>query len=157
MQVQFDAFDMTETFDCSLTRLFNAFTDPAIKRAWYVDGTHSATHDTALYTLDASVGGKEVFHLVLNDKTPVPGMRIEMESECMARIDDALLVQRSSMACRGAILSISAETFEFSLQNGKAQVRLTQQGTYLERSDGPQLRRQGFAQLFTDLRHYLAA
>ena len=157
MQVQFDSFEMTESFACPLDKLFTAFTDPAIKRAWYVDGTHSATHDTALYTLDATVGGKEVFHLVLNDKTPVPGMKIEMESECVARIDEELLVQRSTMVSGGAVRSISAETFEFSTRDGKAVVKLTQQGTYLERSDGPLLRRQGFTQLFTDLRRHLAA
>lgn len=157
MQVQFDTFTMTETFNCPLAKLFNAFTDPVIKRAWYVDGTHSATHDTAACSLDSSVGGREVFHLILNDKTPVPGMRIEMESECVARIDNALLVQRSSMASGGAIRSISAETFEFSTLNGQAVVRLTQQGTYLPGSDGPHLRRDGFAQLFTDLRRHLTA
>ncbi len=157
MHVQFDSFEMTEAFDCPLEKLFDAFTDPVIKRAWYVDGTHSATHDTTAYTLDASVGGKEVYHLVLNDKTPVPGMKIEMESECLARIDNELLVQRSTMASSGLIRSVSTETFEFSTQGGKAVIRLTQQGTYLEGSDGPQLRRQGFTQVFTDLRRLMAA
>lgn len=157
MRIQFDSFEMTESFACPLTKLFTAFTDPQIKRAWYVDSTHSVTHDTTAYSLNANVGGKEIFHLVLNDKTPVPGMRIEMESECVARIDNALLVQRSTMASGGRIVSITAETFQFSTENGKATVKLTQQGTYLEGSDGPHLRRQGFTQLFADLAKYLAA
>jgi uncharacterized protein YndB with AHSA1/START domain len=157
MRIQFDSFQMTESFACPLTKLFTAFTDPAIKRAWYVDSTHSATHDTTAYSLDASIGGKEIFHLVLNDKTPVPGMKIEMEAECMARIDNALLVQRSTMASGGRIVSITNETFQFSTENGKAVVKLTQQGTYLEGSDGPQLRRDGFTQLFTDLRRHMEA
>jgi len=152
MRIQFDSFPMTESFACPLTKLVTAFTDPQIKRAWYVDSTHSAT----AYSLDATIGGKEIFHLVLNDKTPVPETRIQMESECVARIDNALLVQRSTMASGGRTLSISAETFQFKTENGKATVKLTQQGTYLEGSDGPHLRRQGFTQLFADLGKHLA-
>jgi hypothetical protein len=108
-------------------------------------------------TLDETVGGKEIFRIVLNENTPVPGMKIDMESECVARIDNELLVHRSTMASDGTILSISAETFEFSMDGSGSVLRLTQQGTYLEGSDGPQLRRRGFEQLFVDLRRYLAA
>lgn len=156
MRVEFDTFEMTEVFNCPLEKLFNAFIDPVIKRAWFVDGTHAATHDTVEYTLSEEVGGREVFRLVLNDKTPVPGLEIAMISECVARIDNALLVHRSTMSSKGAIRSVTAETFEFTTEAGKARLRLTQQGTYLEGSDGPALRRKGFEQLFGDLGRYLA-
>jgi uncharacterized protein YndB with AHSA1/START domain len=155
MAVKFDSFEMGETFACPLQKLFSAFTDPVTKRAWYVDGAHADTHDTLAYSLDPEVGGKEVFRLVLNDKTPVPGLEIEMVGECVARIDNALLVYSSRMIARGHVVSITNETFEFTADGAGARLRLTQQGTYLEGSDGPELRRRGHEQLLSDLRRYL--
>jgi uncharacterized protein YndB with AHSA1/START domain len=158
MKVQFDSFEMTETFNCSVEKLFNAFTDPKTKRAWYADGSHAHTHTTDLYVMDASIGGKEVFHITLNENTPVPGTKIEMEAECMFRVDHQLLVLRSSMRSRRHVVSISNETFEFDAEaGGGAVLKLTQQGTYFEGSDGPQLRRNGHQQLFAHLRNHLGA
>jgi len=155
MQVKFDTFEMVEEFNCTLEKLFHAFVDPATKRAWYADGSHSATHDTEHYSLDARVGEREIFHFTLNEKTPVPGLKIQMQSEYIARIDRELLVQQSRMTSGGKHLSISNETFEFATRNGKSLVKLTQQGTYLEGADGPELRRRGFQLLFTNLRQFI--
>jgi len=156
MTVRFDSFEMDEVFACPVQKLFAAFIDPTTKRAWYVDGAHADTHETLEYTLDPRIGGKETLRVVLNDKTPVPGLEIQMEGECVARIDDALLVYSSRMIARGEVVSLTNETFEFSADGAGARLRLTQQGTYLEGSDGPELRRRGHQQLLSDLRRYLA-
>ncbi len=155
MNIQFDSFEMVEEFNCSVQKLFNAFTDPVIKREWFADGAHTVTHDTDHYSLDAQVGGKEIFEFTLNDKTPVPGLKIRMESECLARIDQQLLVFQSRMSAHNNYVSATNETFQFYERSGKAVVKLTQQGTYLEGSDGPQMRRNGFAELFGHLRNYI--
>ncbi|RYY73075.1 MAG: hypothetical protein EOO52_19590 [Gammaproteobacteria bacterium] len=155
MNIQFDSFEMIETFNCSIQKLFNAFTDPAIKQEWFAGGAHSTTHDTNHYSLDSRVGGKEVFQFTLNHNTPVPGLKISMESECLVRIDEQLLIFQSRMASNNQNLSATTETFQFYIDAGKAVVKLTQQGTYLEGADGPQMRKNGFAQLFTDLRTYI--
>ncbi|ADG11902.1 hypothetical protein B7G68_17785 [Caulobacter segnis] len=157
MAVQFDSFEIEETFACSVETLFRAFTDPAIKRDWYVDGAHADTHETLDYSLDAQVGGKEIFRLVLNDKTPVPGMRIDMVGECVARVDAALLVYASRMIAGERVVSITNETFVFSAHGAGARLKMTQQGTYLEGADGPELRRRGHEQLLADLRRHLDA
>ena len=96
MNIQFDTFEMIEAFNCSIEKLFNAFTDPIIKREWYAEGAHAATHDTNFYSLDAKAGGKEIFQFTLNKNTPVPGLKIDMESECVIRIDNQLLIFQSS-------------------------------------------------------------
>lgn len=155
MAVKFDSFEMSETFACPVQRLFSAFTDPIIKRAWYVDGAHADTHNTVAYALAPEVGGKEVFRFVLNDKTPMPGLEIEMVAECVALINNALLVYSSRMIARGHVVSLTNETFEFAADGAGARLRLTQQGTYLDGSDGPDLRRRGHEQLLSDLRRYL--
>ncbi|MBO9545796.1 SRPBCC domain-containing protein [Caulobacter sp.] len=155
MSVKFDSFAMEEAFACSVHKLFSAFTDPMTKRAWYVDGAHADTHETLAYTLDPTVGGKEVFRLVLNSKTPAAGLEIQMVGECVARVDEALLVYASRMIARGAIVSITNETFEFSARGEGSRLRLTQQGVYLDGSDGPELRRRGHEQLLAGLRQYL--
>jgi uncharacterized protein YndB with AHSA1/START domain len=156
MNIQHDTFEMNETFDCSVEKLFDAFVDPVIKRAWYAD--HAGGHSTDLYELDASVGGRETFHITLSDKTPVPGMKIQMESECVARIDQRLLVQQSRMRHAGSTVSITNESFEFSsAPGGGALLKLNQQGIYLEGSDGPQLRRSGHEQVLRHLRDWLGA
>jgi uncharacterized protein YndB with AHSA1/START domain len=155
MTVKFDSFEMDEAFACPVQRLFSAFTDPRTKRAWYADGAHAETHETLEYTLDPQVGGKEVFRLVLNDKTPVPGLEIQMVGECVARVDNALLVYSSRMSAHGQVVSITNETFEFAPDGAGARLRLTQQGTYLEGSDGPELRRRGHEQMLSDLRRHL--
>ena len=156
MNFRHDTFEMSETFNCTVAKLFDAFVDPVIKRAWYAD--HAGGHSTDLYALDPSVGGKETFHITLNKKTPVPGMKIEMESECVARIDQRLLIQQSRMRHAGNTVSISNEAFEFgTAPGGGATLKLTHQGLYLEGSDGPQLRRQGHEQTLRHLRSYLGA
>jgi uncharacterized protein YndB with AHSA1/START domain len=155
MAVKFDSFEMDEAFACPVQKLFAAFTDPATKRAWYADGAHAGTHETLEYTLDSQVGGKEVFRLALNDRTPMPGVEIKMEGECVARVDDALLVYASRMIVHGQVVSITNETFEFAPDGAGARLRLTLQGAYLEGSDGPELRRRGHEQLLSDLRRHL--
>jgi len=155
MNIQFDTFEMIEEFNCSIQKLFNAFTDPAMKREWFAEGAHSATHDTDHYSLDSRVGGKEVFQFTLNQNTPVPGLKIAIESECLARIDDQLLVFQSRMAANNYNVSATTETFQFYTQAGKAIVKLTQQGTYLEGADGPQMRKDGYVQSFAHLRNYI--
>jgi len=155
MNIQFDTFEMIETFNCSVDKLFNAFTDPIIKREWYAEGAHAATHDTNVYSLDANVGGKEIFQFTLNEKTPVPGLKIEMESECVVRVDNQLLIFQSRMASNNTNLSITNETFQFYAEHGKAVIKLVQQGTYLEGADGSQQRQQGYQQLFGSLREYI--
>ena len=156
MNFQQDTFEMNETFNCSVAKLFAAFVDPVSKRAWYAD--HGGAHSTDLYELDPSIGGKERFHITLNDKTPVPGMKIEMESECVARVDQRLLIQQSRMRHAGNTVSISNEAFEFSsAPGGGAMLKLTHQGLYLEGSDGPQRRRSGHEQTLRHLRAWLGA
>jgi hypothetical protein len=91
----------------------------------------------------------------LNEKTPVPGMKIQMESEHIAREEGRLLVTQSRMKSGGKNLSISNETFEFDAKAGKAVLKLTQQGTYFEGSDGAQRRRVGHQQLFSYLRKHI--
>lgn len=156
MVVKFDNFEMSESFACPVEKLFSAFIDPVIKRAWYADGAHADTHDTLQYALDPDVGGKEVLRIALNDKTPVPGLEIEMVGECVARIDNALLVYASRMIAHGSVVSITNETFEFMTDGAGARLRLTQQGAYLDGSDGPELRRHGHEQLLSGLRRFLA-
>lgn len=157
MPVLFDSFEIAETFACTVEKLFAAFTDPMTKRGWYADGGHSATHETLDYSLDSRVGGKEIFRIVLNDKTPVPGLQVDMESEFVARIDNALLVCRTRMITGGKVVSIANEAFEFATEGDKASLKLTQQGAYLDGSDGPLLRRNGHEQLLAGLHRYLEA
>ncbi len=155
MNIQFDSFEMVEEFNCSTEKLFNAFTDPIIKRKWFAEGAHSTTHDTDLYTMDSQVGGKEIFEFTLNQNTPVPGLKISMLSECIARTDHQLLVYQSRMSSNNQTLSATIETFQFYKNSSKAVVKLTQQGTYLEGADGPHLRKNGFKELFGYLRQYI--
>ncbi|MCY1646196.1 SRPBCC domain-containing protein [Caulobacter sp. SL161] len=157
MTILFDGFEIKETFACSVEKLFSAFIDPATKRGWYADGNSSATHETLEYSLDARVGGKEIFRIVLNDKTPVPGLQVDMEGEFVAREDNMLLVCRTRMITGGKVVSIANEAFEFAAEGDKASLKLTQQGAYLEGSDGPLLRRNGHEQLLAGLHRYLEA
>lgn len=155
MTVTFDSFEMREEFECSKERLFRAFTNEETKRLWLAEGAHSQTHDTIQYTLDASIGGKEFFQFRLNEKTPMPGLVVIIEGEHIARIENELLIMQSRMIANGSILSISNETFEFSEEGKNCAIKLTQQGTYLEFSDGPILRRQGHSNLFKFLRDFI--
>ncbi|RYZ95288.1 MAG: hypothetical protein EOO68_18835 [Moraxellaceae bacterium] len=155
MNIQFDTFEMIEEFNCSIEKLFNAFTDPIIKREWYAEGAHSATHDTNVYSLDAKVGGKEIFQITLNKNTPVPGLKIDMESECVIRTDNELLIFQSRMSSNNTILSITTEAFQFYVEHGKSVIKLVQQGTYLEGADGSQQRQVGYQKLFGYLRQYI--
>ncbi len=94
------------------------------------------------------VGVKVFCAIVLNEKTPVPGMRIDMFAECMAREDNKTLVLSSRMESQGMLLSLSTETFQFSSNGDGASLEFICQGTFFENSDGPHIRRQGWESTF---------
>ena len=146
MKIEHDTIIIKTDFKCSVEKLFKALTNEDTKKLWY--NKDDKAHDLIEFSSDMQVGGKEFCAIVLNEKTPVPGMRIDMFAECMAREDNKTLVLSSRMESQGMLLSLSTETFQFSSNGDGASLEFTCQGTFFENSDGPHIRRQGWESMF---------
>ena len=146
MKIEHDTIIIKTDFKCSVEKLFKALTNEDTKKLWY--NKDDKAHDLIEFSSDMQVGGKEFCAIVLNEKTPVPGMRIDMFAECMAREDNKTLVLSSRMESQGMLLSLSTETFQFSSNGDGASLEFICQGTFFENSDGPHIRRQGWESTF---------
>lgn len=150
MKIEHETIKITTHFKCSVERLFKALTTEETKKHWYTKDDKA--HDLVEFKSDMNVGGKEYCAIVLNEKTPVPGMKIDMFAECMAREDNKTLVLSSRMESQNMLLSLSLETFQFSSNGDGAILDFICQGTFFENSDGPNLRRQGWESMFDFLK-----
>lgn len=146
MKIEHDTINIKTDFKCSVEKLFKAFTTEETKKLWYIKDDKA--HDLIEFSSDMQVGGKEFCAIVLNEKTPVPGMKIDMFAECMAREDNKTLVLSSRMESNGVLLSLSIETFQFSSNGDGASLEFVCQGTFFENSDGAYIRRQGWESMF---------
>lgn len=154
MKAEHNTIEMTNEFKCPVEKLFAAFTTEETKRLWFAD--ENKAHDLIEFSSNLNLGGKEVCRIVLNEKTPVPGLKIDMFAECVAREDNATLVLRSHMESGGRLLSLTIETFQFAQTDTGSKVDFTCQGTYFEGSDGPALRKSGWESTFAFYQDLLA-
>lgn len=146
MKTDHASIELKYEFRCPVEKLFSAFTNEKTKRLWFAD--ENKAHDLIEFSSNMEVGGKEFCAIVLNEKTPVPGLKIQMSAECMAREDDKALVLSSQMRSEGKLLSLSIETFQFFATSTGSRLEFLCQGTFFEGSDGAILRRAGWESTF---------
>ena len=122
-------------------RVFAAFADPAKKRRWYAAEEH---RDVDEFKLDFRVGGVERLRCRFKEGTRFPGVALAYDTRFEDIVPNRRIVTSSTMDFADKRVSASLITFEF-LETGKGtDLILTHQGTFLEGSDGPQIREAGW-------------
>ena len=135
-------------YPVSPERVFAAFSDPAKKRRWFVEGE---SHEIESYELDFRVGGKEFYASRFKEGTPVAGLRLKSENMFRDIVPNRRIIFTSTMAREGNIFSISLGTVELLPTEKGTDLLLTFQSAFLEGADGPAMREAGWRGLLEKL------
>jgi len=135
-------------YPVSPERVFAAFSDPAKKRRWFVEGD---SHQIESYDLDFRVGGKEHYSSRFKEGTPVAGLRLKSENMFRDIVPNRRIIFTSTMAMEGKCFSISLGTVELLPTEKGTDLLLTFQSAFLEGADGPAMREAGWRGLLEKL------
>lgn len=133
-------------------RVFAAFSQPAHKRRWYVEGDH----DLQEFEMEFRVGGSERFRYRFKEGHPIAGSEIANEGSYQDIVPEARIVLTSRMSLNGKPIVISLATFEFAPSGTETDLTLTHQGTYIDWPDGPEMIESGWRGLLDRLQKHLA-
>ena len=150
-----DTFVLNRRYDASPARVFQALSDPTLKRAWHVDG---GAAEPDRYEMTFAIGGVEVMSSRMDASTPFPGAVLSTEGRIEDIVPDRRVVTTSTMSLAGRRISTSLETFELSpAVDGACDLVFTHQAVFYPGSDGPQMRRGGWEALLQRLGDSLTA
>jgi uncharacterized protein YndB with AHSA1/START domain len=132
-------FVIERTYPTSRDRVFAAWADKAAKASWF------GTSGSEEHELDFRVGGRE--HL----RAEVEGGVYTFDALYQDIVDDERIVYSYEMHHGDARMSVSVTTVELSDAEGGTQLRLTEQGVFLDGEDTPQAREHGTGELLDAL------
>jgi uncharacterized protein YndB with AHSA1/START domain len=151
--VTHSTFVIERTYSAPPERVFAAFSDPAKKRRWLVEGKDHVAEE---FEMDFRVGGNERSRYRLGEGTPFPGTMITNETSYRDIVPNRRIVMAYTMTLGDRRFSASQATFELIPSDKGTDLIFTEQGAYFEGSDGPQIREQGWRQLLEYLAKELA-
>lgn len=129
------SFTIERVYEAPPARVFKAFADPASKARWFVGPNGWQSIESRM---DFRPGGEEIAHGRFPDGK---------ESRFVARyhqiVPNERLVYVYDMHFAGVFLSVSLVTIEFTPRGGETVLRINEQGTFFDGSDGNESRREG--------------
>jgi len=144
-------FVLERTYPVPPARVFAAFATEAVKRRWFVD---SLGKSAASFTLDFRVGGTEKSRFKFGGGVPgAPPAGTEMGNDTtyLAIVPDRRIVFAYVMLVGDHRMSASLATVELTAYGKGTRLTFTEQAAFFERSDGPELRKEGWGQLLKRL------
>ena len=129
-------------------RVFAAFADPGQRRRWFAEGRGN---EIVEYRSDLRVGGEAILHIRLSENTPLPGMEIVNAEHFHDVVEDRRIVMAQRMTLGDKRISSALVTIEFLPADGGTDMICTHQSVFLEGADGPEMRQQGWQELFDRL------
>jgi uncharacterized protein YndB with AHSA1/START domain len=136
-------FTVERTYDRPTTRVFAAWSDPALKGRWFGGGTDETPVDL---DSDFRVGGRE---------------QIRGDDGYVARFHEILpderIVFTYDLSFGGPLVSVSLATVEFSPADGGLGTHLTytEHGAFFDGLDDPELRKNGTGGMLDELSNWL--
>lgn len=133
-------------------RVFRAFADEETKARWFRESKDPA----ARFTLDFRVDGREssLFHAPQDDDAlpaHIRGAAFANEAVYHDIRENARIVFSYRMTINGVTMSVSLGTVEIAAHPDGARLTYTEQGVFFENADGPDMRKQGWADLLDKL------
>lgn len=141
-------FVIERTYSATPERVFAAFSDPAKKRRWYIEGR---TNEPETFEMDFRVGGAERSSYRMGENSPFPGTLITNETKYMDIVPNRRIVIAYTMSMEDRRFSSSQATFELVPSEKGTDLIFTEQGAYFEGSDGVERRESGWRQLLEHL------
>jgi uncharacterized protein YndB with AHSA1/START domain len=142
--VSHGTFVIERAYSATPERVFAAFSDPAKKRRWYIDGRNN---EAETFEMDFRVGGTERSSYRMGPNSPFPGTVISNETTYMDIVPNRRIVIAYTMSMGERRFSSSQATFELVPSDKGTDLTFTEQGAYFEGSDGVERRQQGWRHL----------
>jgi len=135
--------------------VFRYFADADRKRRWFVG---DARDETSSYALGFRVGGTENTRWTWRGGGPIPvGTITGNDAVVLDIVPHRRIVVAYSMQMGSDRFSSSLLTFEFLAEGTGTRLRATEQGAFFERSDGPEMRENGWRGLLESLANAIDA
>jgi uncharacterized protein YndB with AHSA1/START domain len=141
-------FVVERTYAATPERVFAAFSDPAKKRRWFIEGKNN---EPEMFEMDFRVGGTDRSSYRMGANSPFPGTLISNETKYMDIVPNRRIVIAYTMSMGERRFSSSQATFELVPSEKGTDLIFTEQGAYFEGSDGVERREQGWRQLLEHL------
>ncbi|MGE0210568.1 MAG: SRPBCC family protein [Parvibaculaceae bacterium] len=135
-------FTVEASHEASPAAVFRAFADPAIKRAWFIEGEGWVVDK---YETDFRVGGWESSHFRHQGKTAFTNETVFLDI-----VPDRRIVLAYTMTMEGKPISASLATITFEAQGKGTKVTYTEQATFLDGLDKAADREAGCRWLMTE-------
>lgn len=147
-----DSFTIERRYRSSVDKVWNAFADEALKRAWFAEGEG---FEVIEYGLDFRVGGREHarFHAL---EAPVPLGVIGNETRYFDIREGERIVSAYSMTNDGTPFSASLLTITFEPDaDGGTRLTHVEQVAFFDEADGTEMRAAGTRSLLEALAEHL--
>jgi uncharacterized protein YndB with AHSA1/START domain len=144
-------FTLDRHYPSTPARVFHAFSDPARKRRWFLEGGNNVVE---LHELDFRVGGAE--RARFRHGPPMEGVAFTSEATFLEIQPDTRIVFASTMSMSDRRFSASLVTVEIAPDAGGTRLTLTHQGAFFEGADGPEMREEGWRKLLDRLGEHAA-
>jgi len=141
-------FVLERAYAASPERVFAAFSSPAKKRRWFIEGDH---HDVEHFSMDFRAGGRETARYLMKPGTPIAGMTLVNETVYQDIVPNRRIVSASAMSLDGRCFSASLVTIELLPSEAGTALICTHQGAFFEGADGPAMREAGWNKLLDNL------
>jgi uncharacterized protein YndB with AHSA1/START domain len=151
--VNHSTFVIEREFPVAAERVFSAFSDPARKRRWFVEGEG---FEVDIFELDFRVGGKESSRFRSGIDSPLKGASLSNDTWYLDIVPNKRIVLAYTMAVADQRISASLSTFEFLSSDAGTRLVFTEQAAFFENSDGPVMREQGWRELLERLANELS-
>lgn len=142
-------FTLQRSYPVSPARVFRAWSDPAQKNRWFVEGEGWAVTE---YSHDFRVGGREHGRFAQNTGAPV----YTNDTVYLDIVENRRIVLAYAMGRDGNAISASLLTVELHAEGSGTRLVLTEQGAFLDRRDSSPQREQGWEELLAALGREIA-
>ena len=146
-----NTFTIERTYAASPERVFDAFANNATKRRWFIDG-HRAKVDE--FSADFRVGGFEKSSFRFSGGppgAPPAGTAMANHTVYLDIVANERIVFAYTMLVGAHRMSASLATVELSASGSGTRLVFTEQAAFFERSDGAELRNEGWRALLQKL------
>jgi uncharacterized protein YndB with AHSA1/START domain len=143
--VEHGTFSLGRQYAHAPAKVFSAFSDPGAKAQWFGPADMKGGG-----TLDFRVGGQERMIVKVPD-----GPTYEFIGLYQDIVPDERIIYSYEMTMDGTRISVSVTTLEFIATGAGTNLKITEQGAFLDGLDNNATRQQGTEELLQELATYL--